>query len=126
METIIGLLIVILPIVFKLIGKKLEQAAQASAPQTEPVEDWAETLRRHLEAQQQMQSEAPVPAEAEVETPVLLQPAAHKVKDRPVFKASKAKNKAAKPILKEEPKREKEKIDVKKMIIYSEIMKPKY
>ena len=126
METIIGLLIVILPIVFKLIGKKLEQAAQASAPQTEPVEDWAETLRRHLEAQQQMQSEAPVPVEAEVETPVLLQPAAQKVKDRPVFKASKAKNKAAKPILKEEPKREKEKIDVKKMIIYSEIMKPKY
>ena len=126
METIIGLLIVILPIVFKLIGKKLEQAAQASAPQTEPVEDWAETLRRHLDAQQQMQSEAPVPAEAEVETPVLLQPAAQKVKDRPVFKASKAKNKAAKPILKEEPEREKEKIDVKKMIIYSEIMKPKY
>ena len=51
METVIGLLIVVLPIVFKLIGKKLEQAAQNSAPQVQPVEDWTETLRRHLEAQ---------------------------------------------------------------------------
>ena len=31
-----------------------------------------------------------------------------------------------KPILLEESKKAKEKIDVKKMIVYSEIMKPKY
>ena len=125
METIIGLLIVVLPIVFKLIGKKLEQAAQNASPQEQPVEDWVETLRRHLEAQQQMQPAKPVVEETEVVKTLLHQPDVQKVKGREVPQALEAK-KTVKPVLKEEPKKKKEKIDVRKMIIYSEIMKPKY
>lgn len=97
METIFTLIIVLLPIIFKLIGKKLEQsgAQPQHSEQQEQIEDWAEVLRRHIEAQQ-----------VEVETV------------KPV--------KAAKPILQEEEPKKKEKIDTKKLIMYSEIMKPKY
>ena len=120
METIIGLLIVILPIVFKLIGRKLEQAAQNPAPQAQPVEDWAETLRRHLAAQQQIQPAKPVAEETQARETV-----APKINSQTVPPAVNVR-KVVNPILKEEPKKKKEKIDVKKLIIYSEIMKPKY
>ena len=120
METIIGLLIVILPVVFKLIGKKLEQAGQTAATEAEPIEDWAQTLRRHLEAQQ-VAGTAPV-QEAAPSVRTAEKPSASKVKSKPVSHTVKAAN----PILKEEPKKKREKIDTKKMIVYSEIMKPKY
>ena len=106
METIIGLLIVLVPVIFKFIGKKLEQAAQSTSSQAEPIEDWAETLRRHLETQQ---SPAPAPVKKTV---------ARKNEPRKVQKSS--------PILQEEVKKKREKIDPKKLIVYSEIMKPKY
>ena len=118
METIIGLLIVLLPLVFKLIGKRLEQAGQVQ-PQVEDEvleEDWAETVRRYVE-QQQAQAEVFVPSQAEVEPQ----------KEKTVVEAPRVvPKKKSKPILIEEKKKEKEKIDVKKMIVYSEIMKPKY
>jgi hypothetical protein len=117
METIIGLLIVLLPLVFKLIGKRLEQAGQVQ-PQVEDEvleEDWAETVRRYVE-QQQAQAEVFVPSQAEVEP-----------QEKTVVEAPRVvPKKKSKPILIEEEKKEKEKIDVKKMIVYSEIMKPKY
>ena len=119
METIIGLLIVVLPMVFKLIGKKLEQAAQTADSKAEPVEDWAEVLRRHLEAQQQTQAVGAEPENVTKES-VTVKPAVPKAKAPAAPKAVKM------PVLKEEPKKEREKIDVKKMIVYSEIMKPKY
>ena len=94
METIFTLLIFILPIVFKLIGKKLEKAAgqQQTVLQPEPKVE-------------------PVPEQ--------MQKVATKKQTKPAVKASK-------PILKEEPKKVGEKIDKKKLIVYSEIMKPKY
>ena len=108
METIIGLLIVILPLVFKLIGKKLEQAA-------------------HDQAQQAHDQVQPVPQvlESQVTGQVRQQPKEHKPRKTSVSRTVKI-DKPVEPILKEEPKKKKEKIDVKKMIIYSEIMKPKY
>ena len=118
METIIGLLIVIVPIVFKLIGRKLEHASQGTSPKAEPIEDWAETLRRHLEAQQsQGQKVGALPEETSAPVPV-----------KKTVDQKKAPKKAQKPspILQEEPKKKREKIDLKKMIVYSEIMKPKY
>ncbi len=119
METIIGLLIVILPIVFKLIGKKLESAAQATAP-AESVEDWAETLRRHIEAQQVQMRQGMSEQEPEGTSAVAPVP------KKPSSKAKKPDKLVAKPLLEEEPKKKREKIDVKKMIVHSEIMKPKY
>ena len=118
METIIGLLIVLVPVIFKFIGKKLEQAAQSTSSQAEPIEDWAETLRRHLEAQQsQGQKVGALPEETSAPVPV-----------KKTVDLKKAPKKAQKPspILQEEPKKKREKIDLKKMIVYSEIMKPKY
>lgn len=123
METIFTILIFILPIVFKLIGKKLEQAGQQSAQVQngqEKIEDWAEVLRRHLELRQQGQDlpsvEMETPAyQTEVQETVPPQ----KTPARPVVKSSM-------PILKEEPQKDKVKLDKKKLIVYSEIMKPKY
>ena len=96
METVFTILIILIPIAFKLIGKKLEQAGQ------EPV------LSEH-------------PLMQEVQEPV------EKVKKQSKpLKKEKPVVKVATPILKEEQPKEKEKIDPKKLVIYSEIMKPKY
>ena len=116
METIIGLLIVILPVIFKLIGKKLEQAGQNSVPQhegAEPVQDWAELVRRHLEAQQQPYVEGT----EEDASPALIE-ASHVEarKEKPKKKIMEAEKKSL----------PKDRIDPKKLVIYSEIMKPKY
>ena len=119
METLIGLLIVVLPLVFKLIGKRMEQAAQAQQPvaqDDEPIEDWTETLRRYVE-QHQAQS-AMFEQDGPVEEPLDSKPVVEAPRVVPVKKKT--------PILVEEEAKEKEKIDVKKMIVYSEIMKPKY
>ena len=117
METIIGLLIVIVPLVFRLIGRKLEQAGQQPGPEVEHVEDWAEVLRRHVELQQAAAADSVTPQEQEDVLP--------KAKKKTKTEATKAP-KVSKPVFLEESPKKKEKIDVKKMIVYSEIMKPKY
>ena len=123
METVIGLLMVLLPVIFKLIGKRLERASEGTPEVVNaddaPIEDWAETVRRHLE-EQLAQAEAyvqPVPEEAPASVQKPVQETV-KVRERKPVKS--------KPILQEEVKKKREKIDTKKMIVYSEIMKPKY
>ena len=120
METIFTILVIILPIVFKLIGKKLEQAGKQKAPEStdnqEQIEDWAEVLRRHIEAQQ-MPQEPELPVQEERIIPDV----------RPVAPKDKPSVVQPKPVILAEPEEEeKEKIDKKKLILYSEIMKPKY
>ena len=120
METIFTILVIILPIVFKLIGKKLDQAGKQKAPQStdnqEQIEDWAEVLRRHIEAQQ-MPQEPELPVQEERIIPDV----------RPVAPKDKPSVVQPKPVILAEPEEEeKEKIDKKKLILYSEIMKPKY
>ena len=120
METIFTLILVLLPIIFKLIGKRLENAGtqpQATDEQ-QPIEDWAEVLRRHIEAQQQ---EEAVPV-----TPVQEPPVQEKAMPAIKVQPRRPLHKPAKPILQEEDNKKKEKIDTKKLIVYSEIMKPKY
>ena len=97
MSTIILLLIIFLPMIFKGVEKKLQNAGMPQAdevfPKLEPLrlpEDLTDEEREEIE-------------ELKRET----------VKKR-------------KPILVEEVKTQKEKIDPKKLILYSEIMKPKY
>lgn len=139
METIFTLIVVLLPVIFKLIGKRLEKSAaqpQETEGQQAPIEDWAEVLRRHIEAQQPQEEAKPA---APVQQPVQQQPVQQQrpqpqpAQQRPghegvpqtrqqVRKAPKK----VKPVLQEEAPRTQEKIDKKKLILYSEIMKPKY
>ena len=114
---------VLLPVIFKLIGKRLERASEGTPEVVNgddaPIEDWAETVRRHLE-EQLAQAETyvqPVPEEAPASVQKPVQETV-KVRERKPVKS--------KPILQEEVKKKREKIDTKKMIVYSEIMKPKY
>ena len=122
METIFTLLLIILPIVFKLIGKKLEQAGHQPADAHEPVEDWVEVLRRHVESQAH---DAPVPQESPVQQ-VMREPGGEQQTAVRNIKPVKPAAKVSKPILNEESEKVGEKIDKKKLILYSEIMKPKY
>ena len=130
METIIGILMILLPVVFKLIGKRLEQAGKNQPPvnvmeEESPVENWEQTLREYLE-QQTVVDEVPSVVEPVVPEPMSVDsveaPVSPVASDR---KKQKKTNKKA-PILLEEEKKPKEKIDVKKLIVYSEIMTPKY
>ena len=110
METIIGLLFILLPVIFKLIGKKLEQSGKTDA---------SEKMREIVEAMGEDNDEAPKPP--------VVQPAPRtEVKPKENVKPAVKKQKAKKPILVEEEKKKAEKIDPKKLVIYSEIMKPKF
>ena len=133
METIIGLLMILLPVVLKLVGKRLEQAGKVQQPMTsqeqEPIEDWEETLRKYLEQQTDPESLNPEPLAPE---PLVPEPMvkdsveAHAAAKPKKQKQHQKKTVKKAPILLEEEKKQKEKIDLKKMIVYSEIMKPKY
>ena len=74
METIIGILMILLPVVFKLIGKRLEQAGKNQPPvnvmeEEPPVENWEQTLREYLE-QQTVVDEVPSVVEPVVPEPM--------------------------------------------------------
>ena len=117
---------ILLPVVLKLIGKRLEQAGKVQQPIAdggqEPIDDWEETLKKYLEQQTAVEPLTPEPL---VPEPMVKDSV--EVLDTPK-KAQKPKKVTKKktPILVEEEKKPKEKIDVKKLIVYSEIMKPKY
>lgn len=144
METIIGLLFILLPVIFKFIGKRLEQSGQSdkagkfkkiaealnSDEEVEtPIFDW---LSEEPAEQPELPVEEPVKP-APVVIPVPVEPQIHlwEAEAQPVSK-KKIKHahksvKARKPMLEEEvPQKKREKIDPKKLVIYSEIMKPKY
>lgn len=125
METIIGLLFILLPVIFRLIGKKLEDAGK---------NDTARKILEMFEEEMSVDAENAYETEAEAEAePVMLMPAESPapkpvpvVKPVPVSKPFK-ETKTTSPVLQEEiRKKPAEKIDPKKLIIYSEIMTPKY
>ena len=128
METIIGLLFILLPVIFKLIGKRLEQAGKA-----EGAGKIREISKKYLDSdsedtefediRQWFNGNSELVAQAPVETPVMKTPVEEAV---PAFDILKKDKKS--PILLEEDsnKEKKEKIDPKKLVVYSEIMKPKY
>lgn len=144
METIIGLLFILLPVIFKFIGKRLEQSGQSDKAgkfkkiaeklngdeEVEtPVFDW---LSEEPDEGPEMPFEEPVKP-APVVIPVPAEPQIHlwEAEAQPVSKKkirhAQKSVKARKPMLEEEvPQKKREKIDPKKLVIYSEIMKPKY
>lgn len=113
METIITLLIVLLPVVFKLIGKALENASQnQTVPHQQDVApDFVEPAQEWPPYQRIVKLQEAVPEEHQEGESVV---------ERPV-----APVQTVQAVAEDKPDKEK-KIDPKKLIVYSEIMKPKY
>lgn len=131
METIIGLLFIILPLVFKLIEKKLQ--ASGKAEQAGKIRELADLFEESNESEQLEESAFETDSEpvAAPVTEVPYKPEPVKVKaPEPVktfVEGQKAVRRKAEPVLLEETDtKKKEKIDPKKLVIYSELMKPKY
>lgn len=126
METIIGLLFILLPIILKLIGKKFEDASQSPVG---GMPDFTGDIGEMIDVFGEDYAPQPEPQPAPQQTP---QPAprpvhtfhmgaqVNPVKPKPVQPRPKS------PILQEEVEAPREPIDLKKLIIYSEIMNPKY
>ena len=115
METIIGLLFILLPVILKLVGKRLEQSQHTTEILSFPEEtSFVEEAPRSIILEESVPE--PVMPEPVMPEPVMPEPV--KLEPQPLTR---------KPMLEEEqqPKKE-EKIDPKKLVIYSEIMKPKF
>lgn len=122
MEDLIGLLIVVAALIFKVVSNRLDKAGKQAGkkdPETPAsgsfdVKEWINEVLEEIE------DEIPV-------TPVVRKPAFEENVVRQTDRKPAAQPVQKKPIL-EEPVQEqnKEKIDPKKLVIYSEIMKPKY
>ncbi len=113
METIIGLLFILLPVILKLIGKRLETSGNQD--KARKVREIAQTLGGEEEDISEGINDLPRQIEP-VPIPDVSVPA---VEGKPSV--------TRKPMLVEEDARQKgEKIDPKKLVIYSEIMKPKF
>lgn len=117
METIIGLLFILLPVIFNLIGKRLEQSGKTDKAgklreiaKTLGADD-DDTVAKWLAGEEDA---GPEPVAAPV------------VPSEPKNVAVKPSVTPRKKVLVEEEKKKGEKIDPKKLVIYSEIMKPKY
>lgn len=124
---IIGILFFLLPVAFQAIGKKLEKAGETEGPggpenpESGPVTDWTEVIRRHLEQQQEVLGRVePEPVSEPVPEPEPVHKSVEKDVRHPV-ETSKAMS-----VMEEEPIKSGDKIDPKKLVVYSEIMKPKY
>jgi hypothetical protein len=124
METIFGLLVILLPLIFKLIGKKLEQAGNL------------EKAKRFQELAERMTSDSDEDSkkntievsEIDFNDAVKQQSVAPgyvpKKEERPVVEVRKKQVAVEKE--KVVKKEEREKIDPKKLVIYSEIMNRKF
>ena len=129
METILGLLLVLLPLVFKLVEKKLKASGKVET--AEKVHEWAEMFGKDEDWEKDDDDEDDTPSvqpaapARPVEAPqvVSLQ---QKTQPEPVKPAVRTRVKATKPAVVEDDTKKKEKIDPKKLVIYSEIMKPKF
>ena len=146
METIIGLLFILLPVILKLVGKRLEQSGQPE--KAKKLQDLLDTVYDGKAETEELETEDEPDDGLEVEydddgqivsvhpkmvwkpepiVPVVekkVEPAAqiHLWEVKEGIPATKKK-----PMLVEEaPKKKREKIDPKKLVVYSEIMKPKF
>ena len=140
MEEIIGLLVIVAISIFKGVSKKLEQSGKQTVgkapvqpviptPSKDTLESpfdvkkWIAEAMQEAEAVAGTESDPEPDLSAAVEEAVVSEidvvPAAEPV--MPVVRV----HEAVKPAVSEEKKTDKEKIDPKKLIIYSEIMTPK-
>ena len=150
METIIGLLFILLPFIFKLIGKKFEQSGQTDKAgkmrelakalgsdddsEDNPFKGFFEEkpeLEVEYDDDGQIVEVKPVQPVQPKPIPVVT-PEPRTMQFTEVVNRT-TRPKAARPLPKrpalleeETPKKKGEKIDPKKLVIYSEIMKPKF
>ena len=132
METIIGLLFILLPVILKLIGKRLEQSGQPE--KAKKLQDFLDTISSEEdEVDDEMEVEYDDDGQIISVHPKMIwepEPVSTPAPEKTFVFESKpapAVKKQKKPMLVEEtPKKKSEKIDPKKLVIYSEIMKPKF
>ena len=137
METVILLLFALLPVIFKLIGKKFEQAGNPEV--AERMRKIAQALGEADENKKEPEVEYDeeghiteivepvVPVQTPFVMPIPVVKPEPVVTENVVRQTAPKKKPVRKPILEEAvPERKGEKIDPKKLVIYSEIMKPKY
>ena len=140
METVILLLFALLPVIFKLIGKKFEQAGNPDA--AERMRKIAQVLGESDEKEKEPEvdydddgqiTEVAEPATTSAPAPTTFVVPLSVSRPEPVVTENVVRQTVSKPrpvkkpILEEEVSQRKgEKIDPKKLVIYSEIMKPKY
>ena len=119
METIIGLLVILLPVIFKSIEKKLEKTGNYE--QAKKIQD----LARQMSLEDESPVSEPVlkPEPVMPVMPVMDKPKVKKV--QPVQKVQKPSTKKDQPMVEKDTVK-KEKIDARKMVVYSEIMKRKF
>lgn len=130
METIIGLLFILLPIVFKLINRKFEQAGQTD--KARQIKEIAEMFGAGESQDELDDLDEPViiepvkPEPVEVKAPEVPQVHLWKAEATPAVRKPDIVRRK-KPILEEaDSQKKREKIDPKKLIVYSEIMNRKY
>jgi cell division septation protein DedD len=132
METIIGLLFILLPVILKLIGKRLEQSGQPE--KAKKLQDFLDTISSEEDdVDDEMEVEYDDDGQIVSVHPKMIwepEPVSTPAPEKTFVFESKpapAVKKQKKPVLMEEtPKKKSEKIDPKKLVIYSEIMKPKF
>ena len=144
MEDLIGLLIVVAAMIFKVVSNRLDKAGKQAGkkdPETPAsgsfdVKEWINEVLEEIEDEKKdtvfktfAEPAAPAaPAAPAVPvTPVVRKPAFEENMVRQTDPKPAARSVQKKPILEEAVQEQnKEKIDPKKLVIYSEIMKPKY
>ena len=129
METIIGLLFVLLPVIFNLIGKKLEKSGKtAGAGKMRDIAkalgaDEDDTIAKWLESKDDESEPAPVEVRS---VPVEVKPRTFMNEAQPAVSRIPQKKVTPAVAVKNVPDKRKEKIDPNKLVVYSEIMKPKF
>ena len=132
MDGIITIVIIAAVIIFKVVGKNLGSAGSDEVFPPLPVDpdmrNYPETETDTATAEEEFKD--PFFRTKPVVDEVVIEEAERALPVQPVHKpmapAKPVEVKVQTPILEEEQPKQKEKIDPKKLIVYSEIMKPKY
>lgn len=124
MDTIITIIVIAAAILFKVVGKKLSTAAGDEVFPAVPVEPDV------MNGPVQLENDQPVEVPVSRPEPMVMTSVYEEVQRAvPVKKEVRKVQSVKKPstsVLKKDAPEKKEKIDPKKLIVYSEIMKPKY
>ena len=122
METILGLLLILLPAIFKLVEKKLKASGKTEA--ADAMHEWTEIFGKEEDEKEDDMADEMIPEPMRPE-PVIIEPVV--TRPAPVQPVRPVKRKtSSKPMLVDEEPKKKEKIDPKKLVVYSEIMNPKF
>lgn len=122
MDGIITIVVIAIAIIFKVVEKKLKNSGGDEVLPTIPVPDGMDNMEQKPMTYDRTFFERIVVEEGLAEETS----AEDTVVDEMVIEEAPSVSTPSSPILIEEEAKQKEKIDTKKLIIYSEIMKPKY